>query len=199
MSDFSHLDYWKAITLYGLNVATYKPALAKVLIKASSEGLSEIKWDDLSKRFFLEYKARFANTPSTWPTYGRILSRYGRRRHPLTRKWHYHKGIDIPSWNGAPIKATADGIVIYAGWANTFGNLVTIRHGMGYMTLYAHASRVLVKKGESVKKGQIIAQIGSSGLSTGPHIHYEINRWGKSVNPISYLDLDMFTASRKMW
>ena len=145
------------------------------------------------------YKDRFSGTPSIWPIYGRILSRYGYRTHPITRKRKFHRGIDIPSWTGAPIKATADGVVLHAGWARTFGNMVVIRHQMGFLTKYAHASRVLVRKGQYVKKGEAIAQIGRTGLSTGPHLHYEITRWNKPVNPIRYLNLDLFTASTQIW
>jgi murein DD-endopeptidase MepM/ murein hydrolase activator NlpD len=144
-------------------------------------------------------KQRFAYTPSIWPVYGRIRSKFGWRIHPLTGKRRFHKGIDIPCWSGAPIKSSADGVIKYAGWSGTFGRVVIIDHSFGYRTIYAHASQLLVRKGEYIKKGQIIAQVGTSGLSTGSHVHYEIRRWDKAVNPKTYLDLDMFTASTRIW
>jgi murein DD-endopeptidase MepM/ murein hydrolase activator NlpD len=145
------------------------------------------------------YKARFASTPSIWPLYGRISSGYGYRFHPILGRFRFHQGVDIPAWIGAPVKATADGVVIYAGWQGTFGNMVQIRHGLGYMTRYGHCSKVLVQTGDVIKKGQVIAQVGSTGLSTGPHLHYEVIRWKESIPPGRYLDLDMFTASTKVW
>ena len=103
------------------------------------------------------------------------------------------------AWIGAPIHATADGVIEYAGWSGTFGNVVVIDHDFGYRTIYAHCSQLLVKKYELVKKGQVIAQVGTTGISTGPHLHYEVRRWRKALNPIAYLDLDMFTASTEVW
>jgi murein DD-endopeptidase MepM/ murein hydrolase activator NlpD len=144
-------------------------------------------------------KERFASTPSIWPIYGRIRSGFGWRRHPITGRKVFHKGIDIPSWIGAPIKAAADGVIKYAGWSGTYGYVVIIDHDFGYRTIYAHASQLLVKKREAVKKGQIIAQVGTSGLSTGSHLHYEVHHWRKVIPPTDYLDLDVFTASTRIW
>ena len=144
-------------------------------------------------------KERFAYTPSIPPVYGYILSGFGMRRHPVTGKKRFHKGIDYPTWIGAPIKATADGFVEHAGWSGTFGNVVVINHNYGYRTLYAHCSKVLVERKEVVKKGQVIAQVGTTGISTGPHLHYEVRKWRRSVNPRRFLNLDMFTASTKVW
>ena len=94
-----------------------------------------------------------------------------------------HKGIDIASWAGAPIQVTADGLIEYAGWSRTFGYVVVVDHNYGYRTIYAHCSQILVNKREFVKKGQVIAQVGSTGLSTGPHLHYEFLVNGKHRNP----------------
>ena len=144
-------------------------------------------------------KERFAYTPSIPPVYGYVLSGYGMRRHPLTGKKRFHKGIDYPTWIGAPIKATADGIVEYASWSGTFGNVIVLNHNYGYRTVYAHCSKLLVERSETVKKGQVIAQVGTTGISTGPHLHYEVKRWRRSVNPKKFLNLDMFTASTQVW
>eukprot|EP01047_Picozoa_sp_COSAG01_P004958 COSAG01_NODE_165_length_23303_cov_269.524953_21_plen_312_part_00 len=145
------------------------------------------------------YKARFASIPSIWPTYGPLLSKYGYRRHPLTKKKQFHKGIDIASRNGSPIKSTADGRVEFSGWARGFGNTVVINHGFGYRTIYAHCSLLKAVRAQKVKKGEVIAFVGSTGRSTGPHLHYEVRRWHKSLQPKTFLDLNMFTASRKVW
>ena len=146
-----------------------------------------------------QIKTRFAATPSEKPLYGRLMSKYGWRRHPVTGKRKAHNGIDIASWTGAPIQATADGVVEYAGWSTSFGYVVVLDHGYGMRTYYAHCSQLLVDKRDVVQKGQIIAQVGSTGLSTGPHLHYEIRKRRKAVNPKTYLDLDMFTARDKVW
>ena len=124
------------------------------------------------------------NVPAIWPTTGVVTSPYGLR-------WggtDFHPGIDIANDMGTPIIATADGIVEYAGWnAGGYGNMVDINHGNGLMTRYGHASQVVVTTGQSVKRGQLIAYMGSTGFSTGPHCHYEVHVNGQRVNPISYL------------
>ncbi len=146
-----------------------------------------------------EFKLRFASTPSILPLYGRILSKFGWRKHPIMGKQRMHKGIDIAAWAGAPIRSTADGVIEYAGWSGSFGYVVVIDHSYGFRTIYAHCSQLLIKKGDPIKKGQVIAQVGTTGISTGPHLHYEIRRWRQAVNPLPYIDIDMFTASTQIW
>lgn len=122
--------------------------------------------------------------PSIWPTTGVVTSPYGLR-------WggtDFHPGMDIANDMGTPIVATADGVVEYAGWnSGGYGNMVDIDHGNGIMTRYGHASQVVVSTGQHVKRGQLIAYMGSTGFSTGPHVHYEVHINGNRVNPISYL------------
>ena len=122
--------------------------------------------------------------PSIWPTVGVVTSPYGLR-------WggtDFHPGIDIANDMGTPIVATADGVVEYAGWnSGGYGNMVDINHGNGMLTRYGHASQVVVSAGQHVRRGQVIAYMGSTGFSTGPHVHYEIHVNGQRVNPISYL------------
>ena len=158
----------------------------------------EKKFLKLSRRI-RHHQDRFASTPSLWPIYGKILSGYGWRVHPLKGKSQFHKGIDIPSWMGAPVKAAAQGVVEFSGWGGGYGWLVIIGHDYGYRTMYAHLSENLVSPGRKVRKGQIIGKIGESGLATGPHIHYEIQRWRRAIPPQSYLNLDLFTAVTKLW
>ena len=123
-------------------------------------------------------------TPTGWPTDGFISSGYGLR-------WNgaeFHQGIDIAAEMGTPIVATADGVVTIAGWnAGGYGNMVDIDHGSGVSTRYGHASAVVVTAGQRVRRGQIIAYVGSTGHSTGPHLHYEVRLSGQPVNPASYL------------
>ncbi len=125
-----------------------------------------------------------SHIPSIWPTTGVVSSPYGLR-------WggtDFHPGMDIANDMGTPIVATADGIVEYAGWnSGGYGNMVDINHGNGIMTRYGHASQVVVSTGQHVKRGQLIAYMGSTGFSTGPHVHYEVHVNGNRVNPISYL------------
>ena len=123
-------------------------------------------------------------TPTGWPTDGFSSSGYGLR-------WNgaeFHQGIDIAAEMGTPIVATADGVVTIAGWnAGGYGNMVDIDHGSGVSTRYGHASAVVVTAGQRVRRGQIIAYVGSTGHSTGPHLHYEVRLSGQPVNPTSYL------------
>ena len=125
-----------------------------------------------------------SHIPSIWPTTGVVTSPYGLR-------WggtDFHPGMDIANDTGTPIVATADGVVEYAGWnSGGYGNMVDINHGNGIMTRYGHASQVVVSTGQQVKRGQLIAYMGSTGFSTGPHVHYEVHVNGNRVNPISYL------------
>ncbi|HAF31551.1 MAG TPA: peptidase M23 [Anaerovibrio sp.] len=125
-----------------------------------------------------------ASTPSIWPSTGDVSSPFGMR-------WggsDFHPGIDIADDYGTPIVATADGIVTVAGWnSGGYGNMVDIDHGNGFMTRYGHAQQVVVSAGEHVKRGQVIAYMGSTGFSTGPHVHYEVRVNGQIVNPAGYI------------
>lgn len=129
-------------------------------------------------------KAQLAITPSIWPTSGDISSKYGLR-------WNgsdFHPGIDIANDAGTPVVATADGVVIDSGWnSGGYGNLIDIDHGNGIVTRYAHNAQLAVSAGAVVKKGQVIAYMGSTGFSTGPHVHYEVIINGKAVNPNRFL------------
>lgn len=118
------------------------------------------------------------------PVSGRISSKFGMRFHPIRKRTKLHTGVDIAAPTGTPIRASAAGIVISAGWAGAYGNAVILQHGGGISTLYGHCSRVLVKKGQKVAKGQVIAKVGSTGYSTGPHCHFEKRVNGKPVNPL---------------
>jgi murein DD-endopeptidase MepM/ murein hydrolase activator NlpD len=129
----------------------------------------------------------YRSTPSIYPTFGRLSSNYGFRIHPISRRRALHSGIDISNKQGTPIYATADGEVIEAGWDGLFGNCVKIRHNFGFVTLYGHLRRYVVNKGYTVHKGEIIGEMGSTGYTTGPHLHYEVLRYNRNRNPMPYL------------
>ncbi len=134
-----------------------------------------------------------ANSSSayTWPLNGILTAGFGWRIHPITGQRTLHKGIDIAAPIGAPILAAADGTVTYAEWdSGGYGNLLEISHQDGSRTWYAHLNKFLVGKGQSIKKGQLVAEVGTTGRSTGPHLHFEVQLDGKrAVDPITYLPL----------
>jgi murein DD-endopeptidase MepM/ murein hydrolase activator NlpD len=117
----------------------------------------------------------------------RITSKFGRRPNPVGKGHAFHGGIDLGAPTGTPVHAVAAGTVIKATYDRTYGNVVVINHHNGYKTLYAHASKLMVKAGQKVKAGQPIATVGSTGRSTGPHLHFEIHRSGRQVDPGPYL------------
>ena len=134
------------------------------------------------------HNRRLAATPSIMPTQGWLSSSFkAMRMHPILHYARPHKGIDITAPKGTPIQAPAGGVVTSTGWRSGFGNTVTISHGYGVTTKYAHASKILVKSGERVKRGDRIALIGKTGLATAPHLHYEVHVNGRAVNPQRYV------------
>ena len=131
---------------------------------------------------------REAYQPSLMPCQGRITSKFGERANPFSGYGSEgHNGIDIAASRGTKIHATAKGTVIYAEYQNGYGNVVYISHGNGLVSLYGHASELLVEEGETVEKGEVIALVGSTGRSTGPHVHFEIRKNGSAVNPYNIL------------
>lgn len=139
--------------------------------------------------------ARLNATPSIWPSEGRFSSGFGSRYHPIYGYSKFHNGVDITAPWGTPIRATAAGKVVAAEYQSGYGNAVEIEHTKQLKTLYGHCSSFAVSEGEMVQKGQIIAYVGSTGLSTGPHVHYEVSIDGKQVDPVPYMDKKDLTAS----
>ncbi|MDD2619483.1 MAG: peptidoglycan DD-metalloendopeptidase family protein [Syntrophomonadaceae bacterium] len=129
----------------------------------------------------------YRSLPNQWPVYGEISSDYGWRKLTFRRSESFHDGIDIKNDSGTPVMAAADGIVTYAGWKAAYGRTVEIQHSCGLITKYGHNSSLLVAKGDSVKKGKIIAKLGSTGVSTGPHLHFSVLKGDNSQDPMIYL------------
>jgi murein DD-endopeptidase MepM/ murein hydrolase activator NlpD len=118
---------------------------------------------------------------------GWLSSYFGMRTHPLSGRREMHKGIDFAGKMGGPVIAVAKGVVTYAGKRYNYGDLVEIAHGNGYTTRYAHNSKILVSVGDTIEKGFQIAEIGSSGRSTGPHVHFEVLQNGRQINPVRFI------------
>jgi len=122
-----------------------------------------------------------------WPLSGPITSEFGWRTHPIFGRQIFHSGLDIAGDYGDPILAADGGVVINAGWISGYGNAVIIDHGNGINTLYGHCQSLNVSEGQTVSQGQVIAYVGSTGNSTGPHCHFEVDLNGKAVSPYDYL------------
>ncbi len=142
---------------------------------------------DAIKDFLKEQKDVYIATPRGWPVDGRVTSEFGPRANPRDGSPEFHSGLDISVPPGTPVRVTADGIVSFAGWSTGSGNLVAVEHGFGNSTLYAHNTSIAVKVGQKVKRGDIISYSGSTGDSTGPHVHYEVRHNGKAVNPREFI------------
>jgi murein DD-endopeptidase MepM/ murein hydrolase activator NlpD len=128
-----------------------------------------------------------ADAPSLWPVVGPITSSFGERQDPFNGEGAFHAGIDISTSFGEAVRAAADGVVLTAGLASGYGREVVIDHGHGVQTLYGHLSGFAVSAGEEIKRGQVIGYVGTSGRSTGPHLHYEVRIRNTPVNPHKYL------------
>jgi murein DD-endopeptidase MepM/ murein hydrolase activator NlpD len=125
--------------------------------------------------------------PSIWPIDGRLMGAFGERTDPFSGEGAFHTGVDISAPTGTPIRATADGIVIFAQMENGYGRLVKIDHGNGVQTYYAHLSRFYVQAGQDIRRGELLGAVGTSGRVTAPHLHYEVRLGGAPVNPYRYL------------
>ncbi len=138
--------------------------------------------------YIKDQRELFHSTPMGWPVSGRVTSGYGQRRDPFEQaEGEFHHGIDIANSLGTPVKVTADGIVRIASWQGGYGRLVVVDHPRGFRTYYGHNSKLLVKPGDHVKRGQVISLMGTSGHSTGYHLHYEFWQNGSVVNPMKFV------------
>lgn len=174
-------------------VATAPPALAGMGSPDSTFGVLKDLLGSLEERLQTvrtgveRQQALAAATPSMWPVVGYLSSMFGTRKDPFTGEPDFHSGLDIAAPHGAPIRATADGVIESAGWAGNYGNAVVVRHGFGISTRYAHMSRMAVKPGAQVKRGDLLGYVGATGRATSPHLHYEILLNGQTINPLRLL------------
>ena len=136
---------------------------------------------------FVAQSRMLSSTPSIAPVRGILTDGFGGRSDPFTREPGQHNAIDISSAIGQPIRTPADGIVVKAEWASGYGNVIYISHGYGYSTRYGHLSNFAVRPGQRIKRGEIIGHVGSTGRSTGPHLHYEVRVNNNPVNPLEYI------------
>jgi murein DD-endopeptidase MepM/ murein hydrolase activator NlpD len=137
--------------------------------------------------YLTKQKDRLIATPALWPTEGHVTSPFGSRTSPFTGQPQHHTGIDIAAPLGTPIRAPADGIVTFAGTLPGYGHALVLTHGFGFKTFYGHNQRNQVSKGQTVKRGQVIALVGNSGYSTGAHLHYEVLLNDQPQNPLKYI------------
>ena len=183
---------------YGLSTNSFTTAMgrgAANMVERLSNGLDHlgkqakiqsISFQELDN-FFKNQKSLLSSTPSIWPIRGWVTSGFGFRKSPFTGLREKHEGWDIAARNGSPVRTTADGVVVVEGREYGYGNLVEIDHGYGLVTRYGHNSKHLVKVGDRVKRGQVIALVGNTGRSTGPHLHYEVLLNGVPANPKNYI------------
>jgi len=178
------------------NLASLGEKKQEDALKEMNQELTQLKGaaskQEASLQMLIEYfedkRSLYASTPSIWPVRGWVTSHFGNRTSPFSGILKFHEGLDIAGQTGTPIVAPADGVVIKAGFGTGYGNMVEISHGYGIKTLFAHNSRLNVKIGERIKRGDVIAYLGDTGSSTGPHLHYEVRLNGLPVNPVRYLN-----------
>ncbi len=164
--------------------------------------------DNLKKKLYIQSKSydqistilgekerMWASRPAIQPINNKELTRlhttFGRRFHPILKKWINHDGLDFTAAKGTPVYATGDGIITASYKSSTYGNVIFINHGYGYQTRYAHLTQYIVTRGESVKRGQVIGYVGSTGRSSGSHLHYEVLYNYKPINPINFFQRDL--------
>lgn len=157
--------------------------ILKGQVKLRSMSLRELE-GKLAQNFDL-----WKHVPSINPVPGaEVSSNFGYRIDPFDKTVHMHEGLDLSASLGTPVYATADGIVVFADWNMGYGYVVDIDHGYGFLTRYAHLSKILVQEGKMVKRGQIIGRVGGTGRAVCPHLHYEVHVAGIKVNPVNYID-----------
>ena len=179
---YKHLDGFENSTMIK-NATKQLDILSKQLV-VQSKSLDEIV------ELATEKEKMLASIPAIQPIKNEDLTRmssgYGMRLHPILKSWRMHNGMDFTAPTGTPIFASGDGKVVRANRSSTFGNVVYIEHGYGYKTVYAHMSKIIAKLGQRVHRGDLIGLVGNTGRSVAPHLHYEVHKNNKSVNPIYY-------------
>ncbi len=148
--------------------------------------LEEVYQQDIIKEIVAQ-RDNLTRIPSIWPTKGRYTSKFGYRKHPISHRVQFHKGIDLATRIGTPVRAPASGVVSFADWFSSYGKTIDIDHGNGLSTRYGHLSKIFVKKGQKVTRGEIIGAVGNTGRSVAPHLHYEVHKNNRPVNPMYYI------------
>lgn len=156
-------------------------ATLKTLGDTISEQLTEVE------KTMADHELKLSSTPTIAPVIGVVTDGFGNRRDPFTGKRAYHHGLDLSARRGTPIVAPADGVVVFAARNGGMGRMIRISHGFGFQTAYGHLDKILVEPGQDVRRGEVIGHVGSSGRSTGSHLHYEVHKDGKFVNPLYYI------------
>ncbi|OGW07259.1 MAG: hypothetical protein A2889_08375 [Nitrospinae bacterium RIFCSPLOWO2_01_FULL_39_10] len=171
------------------------PSKGKDVIKELNKDIDELKsqakFQEISfqelDEFFKGQESLLSSTPSIWPVRGWVTSGFGYRLSPFTERKEVHEGLDVATRMNAPVISPADGIVVRVGKDISYGNVLEIDHGYGVVTRYGHNSRILVNTGDKVKRGQAVAEVGNTGRSTGPHLHYEVMVNSIPTNPLNYI------------
>jgi len=186
-SSYAYTKEWTELSKQSFSLAgqyalfDYKYNTLKNVVRNLESEINQLDQSLLDRESFLR------STPSLIPANGWITSYYGPRLSPYAGRVKMHEGIDVGANQGKYILATADGVVTYAGEKPGFGNFINIDHGYGIETVYAHAQRVIAKKGQVVKRGDLIATVGNTGYSTGPHVHYEVRVNETPVDPLYFI------------
>jgi murein DD-endopeptidase MepM/ murein hydrolase activator NlpD len=162
-------------------------AMQRALDRLSAEAETERSIQKELARFLQERQSILASTPSIWPVRGWVTSSFGHRKSPFTGRRQFHAGLDISTRAGTPIIAPAEGVVTFVGREGGYGKMVVLNHGHGLVTRYGHLKAFKVKKGDRVKRGDALGLVGSSGRSSGPHLHYEVLMAGLPTNPRYYI------------
>lgn len=162
--------------------------------------LSDLPWSSLDERSatvgsrlsalegqFARRETLVSSTPTVAPVRGLLNSGFGVRRDPFTGEGAFHAGLDISTLRNEPVLATASGVVVKSGWRGDYGKAVEIDHGTGYRTVYGHLATILVRDGQKVQRGERVGLVGSTGRSTGPHLHYEVRQGDRILNPLEYI------------
>jgi len=163
------------------DAGTFDMNVLRERIETAMESVADIR------KYIAEEKDIYLATPLGWPVAGTLSSPYGHRRHPVRLEERFHTGVDLSVPPATEVKVTAHGIVSFAGWTENSGNVVVVEHGHGFRTAYAHNRKALVRVGQRLSRGDVVGLSGSTGISTGPHVHYEIWKDGRHINPVAFL------------
>lgn len=170
-----------------LAAAESPKVLSSKLDKLSAEASRQEQSLQELQAYFQDQKSLLASTPSIWPARGWVTSDFGQRMDPYTAERVMHQGLDIAAPHGKDVQSPSDGTVIFAGLEGGYGNVVVIDHGYGIKTRFGHLAKIEVKAGDHVKRGQVVAAVGNTGRSTGPHLHYEVRVNGIPQNPRKFI------------